>query len=157
MALNDLYEKQAIFARLTEDLKDYMDKDDYIQTKNLIASNMELLLKEEQKIEDRSEEINKKLWDEFCEECTRDEEKAQLVSSRWLSDWSLECVFRAVDWELFTKLYSEDNIFAKKQMERDEEMKKQKEFDDIAFRKFGDLMYITAPSKSKKEFWMALA
>ena len=42
-------------------------------------------------------------------------------------------------------------------MERDEEMKKQKEFDDIAFRKFGDLMYITAPSKSKKEFWMALA
>lgn len=155
MQLTDTYEKLEILERLNEDLKDY--NDDYEITKNLIEKNRELLLKAEQKIEEQSEITNQKLWDEFCEECTRDEDKAQLIDSRWLSDWSLECTFRAVDWELFTKLYSEDNIFAKKQMERDDEMKIKKEYDEIAFRKFGDLMYITTPKKKSKNFWMALA
>lgn len=155
MQLTDTYEKLEILERLNEDLKDY--NGDYKITKDLIEKNRELLLKAEQKIEEQSEITNQKLWDEFCEECTRDEDKAQLIDSRWLSDWSLECVFRAVDWELFTKLYSEDNIFTKKQMERDDEMKIKKEYDEIAFRKFGDLMYITTPKKKSKNFWMALA
>jgi len=146
----DLYEKLSILASLNEDLKEF--NEDYKITKKLIEENQKTLLQNEKAIENYSEKVNQKLWEEFTRECEEDEEKAQLTYSRWLSDWSLECEFRSPDGSTFTKVYTEDNIFCQRSMRYEEEEKKENEVFQQALNKFWWLMFTYAHPQRLEKF-----
>lgn len=87
-----VYERMAILSQLNEDLKEY--NSDYSKTKNLIRHNTIQLLKQE-KDEPRNQML--RVFKIAEKEAIKDYEKSVLVDRRRLSDWSLECVYRAPD------------------------------------------------------------
>lgn len=121
--------KLQVLSNLNEDLKDF--NPDYAYTKNLIANNI-------RRVSKRGQEVNQ--GKEFniirTEHEIESRKKARLTISRWLSDGSLLCEFIDVNWETFTKIYSEDNFFAQRQKEREEKIKESKHFEDMAFSVF---------------------
>ena len=146
------YEKLAILARLNEDLKEFQDEESYKETKRLIEENEKILLENEVKIEDYSEKVNEALRNEFTKECQEDEEsKAKLTFSRWLSDGSLECEFIDINWETFTKVYQEDDIFARRQEEREEQKKAKIQNEEETFRRFWNLLPKGSGEKTKSK------
>ena len=147
----DKYEKLQILSKLNEDLKEYQSEEDYQLIKYLISQNQKTLLGVEKKIEKHSEEVNQKLREEFQEECTKESEESRLTYSRRLSDGSLECEFLSPNWETFVKVYSEDDFFCRKSIKYKEEVEKQKEMDEVAYQKFGSLLFAVAhPQKIEK-------
>ena len=90
-----VYERMAILSQLNEDLKEY--NSDYSKTKNMIRHNTIQLLKQE-KDEPRNQML--KIFKLAEKESIKDYEKSVLVDRRRLSDWSLECVYRAPDWQI---------------------------------------------------------
>lgn len=149
------YEKLAILAKLNDDLKCYQSEDEYLETKKLIEKNQELLLQNEVKLESYSEKVNKKLREEFEKECSEELDKAKYLNSRWLSDGSLEVDYLSVDGEVFTKVYQDDNIFAKRQAEREEQKAEKIALQEKADRVFGGL-YLKICHQDKKEKFAAL-
>jgi len=87
-----VYERMAILSQLNEDLKEY--NSDYSKTKNMIRHNTIQLLKQE-KDEPRNQML--RVFKLAEKEAIKDYKKSVLVDRRWLSDWSLECVYRAPD------------------------------------------------------------
>lgn len=87
-----VYERMAILSQLNEDLKEY--NSDYSKTKNLIRHNSIQLLKQE-KDEPRNQML--RVFKLAEKEAIKNYEKSVLIDRRWLSDWSLECVYRAPD------------------------------------------------------------
>ena len=146
------YEKLAILAKLNDDLKCYQDEDEYLETKRLIEKNQELLLQDEVKLEEYSEKVNKKLREEFEKECSEELDKAKYLNSRWLSDGSLEVDYLSVDGEVFTKVYQDDNIFAKRQAEREEKKQESIYLQWEAVRKFWHLFLIKSHQNKKEKF-----
>lgn len=90
-----VYERMAILSQLNEDLKEY--NSDYSKTKNLIRHNSIQLLKQE-KDEPRNQML--RVFKLAEKEAIKNYEKSVLVDRRRLSDWSLECVYRAPDWTI---------------------------------------------------------
>ena len=90
-----VYERMAILSQLNEDLKEY--NSDYSKTKNLIRHNSIQLLKQE-KDEPRNQML--RIFKLAEKEAIKNYEKSVLIERRWLSDWSLECVYRAPDWQI---------------------------------------------------------
>lgn len=90
-----VYERMAILSQLNEDLKEY--NSDYSKTKNLIRHNSIQLLKQE-KDEPRNQML--RVFKLAEKEAIKNYEKSVLVDRRRLSDWSLECVYRAPDWQI---------------------------------------------------------
>lgn len=82
----------AILSQLNEDLKEY--NQDYSKTKNLIRHNSIQLLKQE-KDEPRNQML--RVFKLAEKEAIKDYKKSVLIDRRWLSDGSLECVYRAPD------------------------------------------------------------
>lgn len=82
----------AILSQLNEDLKEY--NSDYSKTKNLIRHNSIQLLKQE-KDEPRNQML--RVFKLAEKEAIKNYEKSVLIDRRWLSDGSLECVYRAPD------------------------------------------------------------
>lgn len=82
----------AILSQLNEDLKEY--NSDYSKTKNLIRHNSIQLLKQE-KDEPRNQML--RIFKLAEKEAIKDYKKSVLIDRRWLSDGSLECVYRAPD------------------------------------------------------------
>lgn len=121
-------------AKLNEDLKEF--NPDYAYTKHLVENNIRRVAK-------RGQEVNQEK--EFniihTEYELEKRKKAKLLNSRWLSDGTLECEFIDRDGECFTKIYQEDDFFARRQADREEQMKEQQRIDDEAFRRFGDLLF----------------
>lgn len=146
------YEKLAALARLNEDLKEFQDEESYKETKDLIAKNFEVMLNYEVKNEDYNEKVNQKVWEELEEEMNEEKEKAKLTSSRWLSDGTLECEYLTPDWETFTKVYQEDDFFARRQEEREEKIKESAYRENQAFTKFGGLLLPTVHQEKLKQF-----
>lgn len=136
----EVYEKQWILEQINETFKE--QNPDYKLTKKLINKNKQKLLHEEKQIEDYSEKVNKKLYEEFEKEMSSEDlEKSRLTFSRWLSDGSLECEFLAPNWETFTKVYADDSVFAKRQEERELKEIEQEERERFQKSKFGDLIF----------------
>lgn len=125
--------KLQVLAKLNEDLKEF--NPDYQYTKHLIENNIRMVSKWGQEV-NQEKEFNI-IHTEYELEKRK---KAKLVDSRWLSDWTLECQFIDVNWENFTKIYQEDDIFARRQEEREEKIKASKYFEDKAFTIFGGLI-----------------
>lgn len=74
-----------ILQELNQSLKDYIKEEDYIEIDNLIEKNFFLFLEEEKKEENYRSRQNDYFYNEALEECYReDEDKAFLVSSRWV-------------------------------------------------------------------------
>lgn len=121
--------KLQVLAKLNEDLKEF--NPDYQYTKHLIENNIRRVAKWGQEVNQEKEfniirtgyELEKR-------------KKAKLLNSRWLSDGTLECEFIDRDGECFTKIYQEDDIFARRQEEREEKIKASKYFEDKAFAIF---------------------
>lgn len=90
-----VYERMAILSQLNEDLKEY--NSDYSKTKNMIRHNTIQLLKQE-KDEPRNQML--RVFKLAEKEAIKDYKKSVLVDRRWLSDGSLECVYRAPDWTI---------------------------------------------------------
>lgn len=90
-----VYERMAILSQLNEDLKEY--NQDYSKTKNLIRHNSIQLLKQE-KDEPRNQML--RVFKLAEKEAIKNYEKSVLIDRRWLSDGSLECVYRAPDWTI---------------------------------------------------------
>ena len=82
----------AILSQLNEDLKEY--NQDYSKVKNLIRHNSIQLLKQE-KEEPRNQML--RVFKLAEKEAIKDYKKSVLIERRWLSDGSLECVYRAPD------------------------------------------------------------
>lgn len=82
----------AILSQLNEDLKEY--NSDYSKTKNMIRHNTIQLLKQE-KDEPRNQML--RVFKLAEKEAIKNYEKSVLIDRRWLSDGSLECVYRAPD------------------------------------------------------------
>lgn len=137
-----------MLAKLNEDLKEF--NPDYQHTKHLIENNIRMASKWGQEINQEKEfniirtehELNSR-------------KKAKLLNSRWLSDGSLECEFVSAEWEVFTKLYWDDNIFAKRQAEREEQKAEKIALQEKADRVFGGL-YLKICHQDKKEKFAAL-
>jgi len=119
-------------AKLNEDLKEFNPNYQYI--KHLSENNIRRASKWGQEI-NQEKEFNI-IHTEYELEKRK---KAKLLNSRWLSDGTLECEFIDRDWECFTKIYQEDDIFARRQEEREEKMKASKYFEDKAFAIFWGL------------------
>lgn len=90
-----VYERMAILSQLNEDLKEY--NSDYSKTKNLIRHNSIQLLKQE-KDEPRNQML--RIFKLAEKEAIKNYEKSVLIDRRWLSDGSLECVYKAPDWTI---------------------------------------------------------
>lgn len=118
--------KLQVLAKLNEELKEF--NPDYQYTKHLIENNIRRVAKRWQPV-NQEKEFNI-IHTEYELEKRK---KAKLVDSRWLSDWTLECQFIDVNWENFTKIYQEDDIFAKRQEEREEKIKADRVYEDKAF------------------------
>lgn len=137
-----------MLAKLNEDLKEF--NPDYQHTKHLIENNIRMASKWGQEINQEKEfniirtehELNSR-------------KKAKLLNSRWLSDGSLECEFVSAEWKVFTKLYWDDNIFAKRQAEREEQKAEKIALQEKADRVFGGL-YLKICHQDKKEKFAAL-
>lgn len=86
------YYRMAVLAQMNEDLKEF--NPDYYKTKNLIRHNTIQMLKTE-KDEPRNEML--RVFKLAEKEVFKKHQKAQLIDSRWLSDGSLECVFKCED------------------------------------------------------------
>ena len=87
-----VYERMAVLAQLNEDLKEY--NQDYSKIKNMIRHNSIKLLKQE-KEEPRNQML--RVFKLAEKEAIKDYKKSVLIDRRWLSDGSLECVYRAPD------------------------------------------------------------
>ena len=85
----------AVLAQLNEDLKEY--NQDYSKIKNMIRHNQIKLLKQE-KEEPRNQML--RVFKLAEKEAIKDYKKSVLIDRRWLSDGSLECVYRAPDWTI---------------------------------------------------------
>lgn len=90
-----VYERMAVLAQLNEDLKEY--NQDYSKIKNMIRHNQIKLLKQE-KEEPRNQML--RVFKLAEKEAIKDYKKSVLIDRRWLSDGSLECVYRAPDWTI---------------------------------------------------------
>ena len=90
-----VYERMAILSQLNEDLKEY--NSDYSKIKNMIRHNSIQLLKQE-KDEPRNQML--RVFKLAEKEAIKNYEKSVLIDRRWLSDGSLECVYRAPDWQI---------------------------------------------------------
>ena len=132
-------------AKLNEDLKEF--NPDYQYTKHLIENNIRMVSKWGQEV-NQEKEFNIIHTEKELES----RKKAKLLNSRWLSDGSLECEFLSTEWEVFTKLYWEDDIFARRQQEREEKIKEQEFFQGEAVRKFGHLFLIKSHQNKKEKF-----
>ena len=73
-----------ILQELNNSLKEYLNIKDYLEIDNLIEKNLYLFLDEEKKQETYREKQNDYFWKEALEECYREDDKAFLVSSRWV-------------------------------------------------------------------------
>lgn len=121
--------KLQVLAKLNEELKEF--NPDYQYTKHLIENNIRRVAKWGQPV-NQEKEFNIIRTEYELEK----RKKAKLLNSRWLSDGTLECEFIDRDGECFTKIYQEDDIFAKRQEEREEKIKASKYFEDKAFAIF---------------------
>lgn len=121
--------KLQVLAKLNEDLKDF--NPDYQYTKHLIENNIRRVAKRGQEVN-----VEKEYNIIHTEHELEKRKKARLTSSRWLSDWTLECEFLDVNGETFTKIYQEDDFFATRQEEREQKIKASKYFEDKAFTIF---------------------
>lgn len=121
--------KLQVLAKLNEELKEF--NPDYQYTKHLIENNIRRVAKRWQPV-NQEKEFNIIRTEYELEK----RKKAKLLNSRWLSDGTLECEFIDRDGECFTKIYQEDDIFAKRQEEREEKIKASKYFEDKAFAIF---------------------
>lgn len=121
--------KLQVLAKLNEDLKEF--NPDYQYTKHLIENNIRRVAKWGQEV-NQEKEFNIIRTEYELEK----RKKAKLLNSRWLSDGTLECEFIDRDGECFTKIYQEDDIFARRQEEREEKIKASKYFEDKAFAIF---------------------
>lgn len=121
--------KLQVLAKLNEELKEF--NPDYQYTKHLIENNIRRVAKWGQEV-NQEKEFNIIRTEYELEK----RKKAKLLNSRWLSDGTLECEFIDRDGECFTKIYQEDDIFARRQEEREEKVKASKYFEDKAFAIF---------------------
>ena len=132
-------------AKLNEDLKEF--NPDYQYTKHLSENNIRRASK-------RGQEINQEK--EFniirAEHELNSRKKARLVNSRWLSDWTLECEFISSEWETFFKIYNEDDIFARRQEEREEKIKQKVKNENETWLRFGDYLPKWVNQKKKSFF-----
>lgn len=93
----------AVLAQLNEDLKDY--NEDYYRVKNMIRHNTIKLLKQE-KEEPRNAML--RVFKLAEKEAIKNYEKSILIDRRWLSDWSLECTYKAPDWTIWVDVVQEN-------------------------------------------------
>lgn len=140
--------KLQLLAKLNEDLKDF--NPDYQYTKHLIENNIRRVAKWGQEV-NQEKEFNI-IHTEYELEKRK---KAKLMQSRWLSDWTLECEFLDVNWETFTKIYQEDDFFATRQEERENQIKQKTKNEEKSFLLFGDLLPKWT-SKKKVAFFQSL-
>lgn len=144
-----VYERMAILSQLNEDLKEY--NSDYSKVKNLIRHNSIQLLKQE-KEEPRNQML--RIFKLAEKESIKNYEKSVLIDRRWLSDWSLECVYRAPDWQIRVDNIQENTSDyeyegnREKSKARDNKIEKQKRAVEKTFSEFGT--YFTGSRKTKE-------
>ena len=87
-------------------------------------------------------------------EAIKNYEKSVLIERRWLSDWSLECVYRAPDWQIRVDNIQENTSDyeyegnREKSKARDNKIEKQKRAVEKTFSEFGT--YFTGSRKTKE-------
>lgn len=144
-----VYERMAILSQMNEDLKEY--NPDYSKTKNLIRHNSIQLLKQE-KDEPRNQML--RVFKLAEKEAIKNYEKSILIDRRWLSDGSLECVYRAPDGTIRvdniqenTSDYEYDGNWEKSKA-WDEKIQKEKRAVEKTFNEFN--AYFTGSRKTQE-------
>lgn len=143
-----MLQKLQILAKLNEELKDY--NKDYQYTKHLIENNIRRASKFWQEVN-----VQKEFFLARAELELEEKSKAQLVDSRWLSDWSLECTYLK-DGESFIKVYEDWNYFLDVNKIKDEEEESSYNVGEF-IRRFWDLLPSGKAKQNKIDYFKALA
>ena len=143
------YSRMAVLAQLNEDLKEF--NPDYYTTRNLIRHNQIQMLKNEP---DESRESMLRVFKLAEKEVFKKKEKAILIDRRWLSDGSLEFVWRCPDGEIFTTNSQENTSdyeiegAREKSKARDDKIENEKKNVTKVFNEFS--MYFTWTKQQKE-------